>query len=147
MQILLLKNVEKVGREGDIVTVSDGYARNYLIPRRIAIRATKGAMDIQKSLHKRRIARAQAELDECKELAERIENLSCTISAKVGEEERLFGSVTTTDIAEALLKEGVNVDKKKILLEAPIKNLGIYSVKVRLHADVEATLKLWVVKE
>jgi large subunit ribosomal protein L9 len=147
MRILLLKDVETVGKEGEVVTVADGYARNYLIRKKIAMRATKEVADIQKRLQKKRIARAQAELDECKELAERIENASCTISAKVGEEERLFGSVTGADIAEALLKEGVEVDKKKILLEAPIKNLGIYSVKVRLHPEVEATLKLWVVKE
>ena len=147
MEILLLKDVERLGKEGDIITVTDGYARNYLIPKKIAMQASKGGADIQKSLHKRRIVRAQAELEECKELGERIENLSCTISANVGEEERLFGSVTTADIAAALLKEGVEVDKKKIMLEAPLKNLGIYSVKIRLHPEVETMLKLWVVKE
>jgi large subunit ribosomal protein L9 len=147
VKVLLLKDVEKVGREAEIVTVADGYARNYLIPKRLAIRASKGAIDIQKSLTRRRVVRAEAELAECKELAERLGNLSCTISAKVGEDERLFGSVSPADIAEALRKEGVEIDKKKIVLDFPIKNLGIYSVKVRLGPEVEATLKLWVVKE
>ncbi|NQT84983.1 50S ribosomal protein L9 [bacterium] len=147
MQILLLKDIEKVGREGDIVTVTDGYARNYLIPRKKAIIAGKGAVDIQKNLQRRRVVRAEVEFSECKELAERIANLSCTISAKVGEEEKLFGSVTTADVAEALRKEGVEIDKKKIILDSPIKSLGIYSVNIRLHPEVKATLKLWVVKE
>lgn len=147
MKLLLLKDIEKVGKEGEIVKVADGYARNYLIPRKLAIAATRGAMDIQKSLHRKRIARAQAELDASRELAATIETLSCTISAKVGEEEKLFGSVTASDVADALRKEGIELDKKKIILDAPIKALGIYSVKLRLHPEVEATLKLWVVKE
>ena len=147
MEILLLTDVEKVGKEGDIVTVADGYARNYLIPGRKAIRASKGAADIQKNIQRRRILRAEAELTESKELAERIGGLSCTVSAKVGEDEKLFGSVTAADIAESLLKEGLEIDKKKIVLESPIKNLGIYSVPIRLQPEVEATLKLWVVKE
>jgi large subunit ribosomal protein L9 len=147
MNILLLKDVEKVGKEGEIVSVADGFARNYLIPKKMAVLATKGAHDIQRSLQRRRIQRAQAELDECRQLAEKIANASCTISAKVGEDEKLFGSVTATDIAEALRKEGLDIDKKKIILETPIKNLGIYPVNVRLHPEIEATLKLWVIKE
>ena len=147
MEILLLTDIEKVGREGDIITVADGYARNYLIPQKKAIRASKRAAEMQKSLQRRRITRAAAELAESKELAERISTLSCTISAKVGEDEKLFGSVTTADVAEALRKEGLAIDKKKILLDSPIKNLGIYSVPIRLQPDVDAALKLWVVKE
>lgn len=147
MELLLLKDIEKLGKEGEIVKVADGYARNYLIPKKLGIAATRGATDIQKSLHRKRIARAQAELDASRELATTIEALSCTISAKVGEEEKLFGSVTASDVADALRKEGIELDKKKIILDAPIKALGIYSVKVRLHPEVEATLKLWVVKE
>jgi len=147
MQILLLKDVEKVGREGDIVKVADGYARNYLIRKKIAIKASKDAIDIQKNIQRRRLVRAEVELAECTELAEKVNNLSCTISAKVGEDEKLFGSVTAADIAETLRKEGLEIDKKKIMLDAPIKNLGIYSVTIKLHSDVEATMKLWVVKE
>lgn len=147
MEILLLKDVKKIGKEGDIITVTDGYARNYLIPKKLAIKSTKGVADVQKSLQRRRIMRAHAELEEYKQLAEKIEGLSCTISAKVGEEEKLFGSVTSADIAEALRKEGLEIDKKKIVLESPIKNLGIYSVKIRLHPEAEPTMKLWVVKE
>lgn len=147
MKILLLRDIEKVGREGEIVAVADGYARNYLIPKKMAIKATKGAADVQKSVQRRIVLRAEAELAECKELAERLGSLSCTISAKVGEDERLFGSVTAADIAESLRKEGVEIDKKKIMLDSPIKNLGIYSVNVGLHPQVSATVKLWVVKE
>ncbi len=147
MEVLLLKDVQNIGKEGDRVKVADGYARNYLIPRKMAIRANRGVADVQKSLQRRRIHRAEAELDECKRLAEKIGSLSCTISAKVGEDEKLFGSVTAADVAEALRKEGLDIDKKKIILDTPIKNLGIYSVNIRLHSEVEATLKLWVVKE
>lgn len=147
MEILLLKDVEKLGREGDIVTVADGYARNYLIRNKLAMKAAKGAPDIQKNIQRRRLVRAEVELAECKEVGEKISNISCTISAKVGEEEKLFGSVTAADIAEALRKEGVEIDKKKIMLDSPIKNLGIYSVNIKLHPDVETTMKLWVVKE
>jgi len=147
MEILLLKDVENVGGEGEIVRVADGYARNYLIPKKKAVKAGKGAVDIQKSLQRRIIVRAEAELAECQGLAERIGSLSCTISAKVGEDEKLFGSVTTADVAEALRREGIEIDRKKIVLESPIKSLGIYSVTIRLHPEVGATLKLWVVKE
>jgi large subunit ribosomal protein L9 len=147
MQVLLLKDIEKLGKEGDIVTVADGYARNYLIPKKAAIKAAKGTTDIQKSVRRRRIVRAEAELAECRDIADRIGNLSCTVSAKVGEDERLFGSVAASDIVEALRKEGLEIDRRKVVLDAPIKNLGIYSVKIRLHPEVEATLKLWVVKE
>ena len=147
MELLLLKDIEKLGKEGEILNVADGYARNYLIPKKLAIPAAKGATDIQRSLQRKKVARVQAELDASQELAGRIENLSCTISAKVGEEEKLFGSVTASDVADALRKEGIELDKKKIQLDTPIKALGIYSVKVRLHPEVEATLKLWVVKE
>ena len=147
MEVLLLKDVEKIGKEGDVVTVADGYARNYLIPKKVAVKASRGVADIQKSLQRKRVMQARAELEECKQDGERIGNLSCTISAKVGEEEKLFGSVTAADISEALRKEGLEIDKKKIMLESPIRNLGIYSINIRLHPEVETTLKLWVVKE
>jgi large subunit ribosomal protein L9 len=114
MQILLLKDVDKVGREGEMVTVADGYARNYLIPKKIAIKATKGAGDIQKSLHRKRIARAQAELEECQELGERIENLSCT---RKGSSDRLRRRI----LPQPSSKKGWSWTRRKSCLKPPSK--------------------------
>ena len=147
MDVLLLKKVDNLGLEGDIVSVADGYARNFLIPSKAAMLATKSSIKLQEQLKKKRELKAQAELGEAKALAERIENLSLTIPVKVGEDEKLFGSVTNKDIAELLAKEGVEIDRRHIELGDPIKSLGVYSVKIDVHPEVKAALKLWIVKE
>ena len=147
MKVVLKKTIDKLGNVGDVVTVADGYARNYLIPRDLATRAD--ASKIKLIEHERRVIRAREEkaIKETQELARRIEDVSCTISAKAGEEDRLFGSVSGSDIALALDEAGVRIDKKNVQLEEPIKELGVYSVPIDLGRGITARLKVWVVRE
>ncbi len=147
MDVLLIKDVENLGREGDVVAVADGYARNYLVPRKIAMIASAETIKLQEKIRAERVAREAAEQRDFEELAERLSNVSVTTPVKVGEDEQLYGSVTTQDIAELLKQEGFEIDRKKIVLENPIKALGVYAIEIRLHPEVTATVKLWVVKE
>jgi large subunit ribosomal protein L9 len=147
MKLILLENVKNLGSTGDEVEAKDGYARNYLIPRKLAMKATPGALRV---LEQKRQAKAREEekiKGECETIAEKIKNTSCTISMETGEEEKLFGAVTSEMIAESLLAEGVNVDKKDILLEEPLKKLGVYNVDIRLHPEVKTQVRVWVVKK
>ena len=147
MKVVLKKNIDRLGNVGDVVTVADGYARNYLIPRDLATRADAGKIKLIE--HERRVIRAREEkaIKETQELARRIEEVSCTISARAGEEDRLFGSVSESDIALALDEAGVQIDKKSVQLEEPIKELGVYSVPIDLGRGITARLKVWVVRE
>lgn len=147
MQVILRENVENLGRIGDIVRVSDGYARNFLLPRGLVIVADeKNKATIEhhkKGLEKKRQAqRAQSE-----ELVKKLADFSVTISRKVGEHDKLFGSVSANDIAEALKAGGFAVEKRTVHVEHPIKTLGVHPVTVRLEPEVSATVKVWVVKE
>jgi len=147
MDVILRQAVDNLGHPGDMVKVSPGFARNYLLPRGIAVEATEG--------NKRRIAQEKARLeaaensrrDSASELATRLEQVSLTFSARVGEEGKLFGSVTATDIAEQLTSQGFTIEKRLIDLHEPIKALGVYRVPVRLHADVRPEVKVWVIKQ
>ena len=147
MKVVLKKSIDRLGNVGDVVTVADGYARNYLIPRDLATRADEGKIKLIE--HERRVIRAREEkaIKETQELARRIEEISCTISARAGEEDRLFGSVSGADIALALEEAGIKIDKKHVQLEEPIKELGVYSVPIDLDRGITARLKLWVVRE
>lgn len=147
MEIVLVKDCESVGKALDVVTVKDGYARNFLIPAGIAVPASEG--NRKRVTEARRIAAAREEKKraEAVKLAKKIEHVPCTIPVKVGEEDRIFGSVTTQEIADFLKKEGFDIDKHHVVLEEPIKQLGVYSVTIALFKDVNATLKVWVVKE
>jgi len=147
MNVLLIKDVEQLGREGDLVSVADGYARNYLIPHGCAIIAGVKTVKLQEKIRGERLAREAAERQEFVELAEKLSNVSLTTAVKVGEDEQLYGSVTAQDIADLLREEGYRIDRKKIVLENPIKALGVYAVELRLHPEVTGTIKLWVVKE
>jgi len=147
MKVILKKVVSGLGKERDIVEVADGYACNFLIPKGLALKATPGNERIIAETKKKESRRKEKEKEDCQLLAQKIEGLSSTIAAKAGEDSTLYGSVTAQDIAEALAKEGVSIDKKKILLEEPIKSLGIYHVTVKLHPEVTATAKVWVIKE
>jgi large subunit ribosomal protein L9 len=147
MQVLLLKRTDGLGNDGDIVSVTDGYARNYLFPKRLAVKASKGTIELQKKLVTERQKRVAHELEQYKALADRISTLSLTIPVKVGEDEQLYGSVTGADIVKLAKDEGIEIEKKHILLDSPIKNLGVYAIEVALHPEVKATMKLWVVKE
>ncbi len=146
MQIILKTNVEKLGKEGEVVTVADGYARNYLIPKKLAIQATeknRQLLEQEKKIEINRVAKAKKEAEV---LANELANVSCTINVQAGENDRLFGSVTTNDIASALADLGYDIDKRKIILEEPIKELGLFTVPIKLHADITANIKVWVVK-
>ena len=147
MDVILREDVEKLGAAGDVVTVKDGYARNYLLPRGLAYAATDGNKRRLEAERKSRSRRADAEVAEAGAIAARLEAVSLSFSMKAGEGDKLFGSVTTHDIAERLKAEGFEVDKKAIDLPEPIKALGVYKVPVRLHPDVKPEIRVWVVKE
>ena len=131
----------------DVLSVKDGYARNYLIPSGIAVPATEGNKN--RVAEAKRIDEIQEEkkLKEARQLAKKIEQVPCTIPVKVGEEEKIFGSVTAQEIADFLTKEGFSVEKRNVELEEPIKQLGVYTITIALYKDVTAKLKVWVVKE
>lgn len=146
-ELILMADVEGLGHEGQTVKVSEGYARNYLLPRKLAAVVDAAAL---KRLEKNRLAREQrllAERAAAQAVAETIANLSCTIPVKVGENDKLFGSVHAGDIAEALKAQNVEVDRRKIQLAEPIRELGVYTIKIKLHHEVEASLKVWIVGE
>lgn len=146
MKIILREDMKELGKAGDVVEVKEGYARNFLIPRNLAVGADAGHM--RQLEHERKVLREKKEkgLKDAKSLADKITAASCTIPVQVGEEEKIFGSVTAIDIAESLKKEGLEIDKKNIQLEEPIKSLGVFTVPIRIVPEVEAKLKVWVVK-
>jgi large subunit ribosomal protein L9 len=147
MEIILRQSVENLGKPGDIVKVSPGYARNYLLPRGLAYEATQGNRK-RIAMEKARLEAAEAErIKAAQSLAERLESVQLTFSARVGEEEKLFGSVTTADIAHQLEAQGFDIEKKQIDLHEPIKSLGVYKIPVRLHAEVKPEIKVWVIKQ
>jgi len=147
MEVVLKKDHDKLGKAMDVVNVKDGYARNFLIPQGIAVVATEGNRKAVAESKKLSENREEKKLKEARVQAKKIEKIPCTIKAKVGEEDKLFGSVTTQEIADFLVKEGFAVEKRDIELEEPIKQLGVYSVKVNLYKDEYAKLKVWVVKD
>ncbi|KAA3608802.1 MAG: 50S ribosomal protein L9 [Calditrichaeota bacterium] len=147
MEILLREDYKGVGEAGSVVKVKDGFARNFLIPQGIAFMATENNKKRYENDQKQKGWRKERDKAKAEELSKVLENISCTISVQVGEEDKLFGSVTSQNIADVLKEQGHEIDKRKILLEEPIKSLGIYSVNIKLHTDVEATVKVWVVKE
>jgi large subunit ribosomal protein L9 len=147
MEIVLKKDYETLGKAMDVVTVKDGYARNFLIPSGVAEIATKGNMKAVANARKMTEKREERKVVESKEQARALEKVPCTIKVRVGEEDKLFGAVTTQEIAEFLNKEGFAVDRKQIMLDEPIKQLGVYNIDIKLHRQVTAVLKVWVVKE
>lgn len=146
MKLILKEDVTDLGHMGDVVEVAPGYARNFLIPKKKAFEAT--AKNLKTIEHQKKLLADQLkrEKKEAEAIAARINESSITIPVQVGEEEKLFGSVTNKDIGEALAREGIEVDKHKILLEKPIKELGIFMVPIKLHPEVTANLKFWIVK-
>ncbi|MGD9897600.1 MAG: 50S ribosomal protein L9 [Calditrichaceae bacterium] len=147
MKIILREDYKGVGKAGEMVVVKDGFARNYLLPKGVAYIANKENVNrYENELRQLNLLQSKAK-KASEELAHKLENVSCTITVQVGEEDKMFGSVTSQNIADALTTQGYEIDKRKILLEEPIKSLGIYSVPIKLHSEVEATVKVWVVKE
>lgn len=147
MKVILTQDIAGLGNIGDLITVKDGFGRNYLVPQGKAIQAT--SQNIKKLEHQKRQIREKIEKTkrEAQRLAARIESISCTVAKAVGEDDKLFGSVTSIDIESSLKLEGIEIDRKKINLPEPIKSLGIYNIPIKLHPEVTAILKLWVVKE
>lgn len=147
MKIILRQNYENLGNIGEIVEVKDGFARNYLIPRQFAYRATPGSMRAIET-EKKRYDAQQARLEaDARGIAERLESVSITIPMRVGEEDRLFGSVTSPMIAEELGRQGYEVDRRNIHIEEPIRQLGMFDVPIKLHTNVTASLKVFVVNK
>jgi large subunit ribosomal protein L9 len=143
----MLRDVEGVGQAGDIVQVAAGHARNMLIPRGKALLATDANMARFESQRRQLEATADRELKAATDLAEALEKASLTAQVRVGEEDRLFGSVTAQNIAELLKEQGHEIDRRNIELEEPIRALGVYTIPIKLHQSVKAQVKLWVVKE
>jgi len=147
MKVILQEDVKNLGKMGDVVNVADGYARNYLIPGKLGVEAN--IRNIKALDHEKRKIEEKAKKvrSEAQGLAERLSSLTLTVSAKAGEEERLFGSITSMDIAEALKKEGFDIERKKILLDEPIKRLGSYTVGIKIHSDVTSKVQISVIAE
>lgn len=147
MKVILREDLDKLGKCGEVVEVKNGYGRNYLIPRNLAIPATKGNLRAINQVTLQKALRDRKQMREAERVKNHIEKISCTAEVNVGEEDRMFGSITPSIIAELLKAEGVEVDRRKINLEEPIKALGVYTVPVKIAHDVVANLKLWVVKK
>ena len=145
IQIILTTKVENLGDEGTTVKVADGYARNFLFPKGLAMEATAGNLRRIAAMQKKREADEVAALADAREVESRLTKQSFTISAPAGADEKLFGSVTAADIAEALAKEGIVIDRKKIVIEHPIRTCGVFDVDVKLHSTVATKVKIWVV--
>ncbi len=147
MKIILRQDYQKLGKIGDVVDVKDGFARNFLLPRNIGYQATAGNVRALEEEKKQHAVRQDKEAVKARNLAQELEKTSVTLKMKVGEDERLFGTVTSQMIADALAEKGFTLDKRIIETEEPIKALGIYSASLKLHPSVEAKVKVWVVRE
>jgi len=147
MEVILRQAVENLGKPGDVVKVSNGFGRNHLLPRGMAFEATPGNLK-RIAQEKTRLEAAENERrNAAQTLAERLEQVSLTFSARVGEEGKLFGSVTAADIAHQLEGQGFQIEKRQIDLHEPLRTLGVFRVPVRLHADVKPEIKVWVIKQ
>ncbi|MDD5613558.1 MAG: 50S ribosomal protein L9 [Candidatus Omnitrophica bacterium] len=147
MKVILLEDYKGLGLKRDLVNVKNGYAYNFLIPKGIACQATPAALkdfEARESSDNKKKARV---LNRLKELKEKLSGVSLTIKVKAGEEEKMYGAVTNIDIARSLKEEGFEIDRHAIILDEPIKELGVYQVPVSLHSDIVAKVKVWVVKE
>lgn len=147
MEVILREDVTYLGKAGEVVSVKNGYARNYLIPRGLAYQATAGNKRRIEVERQRRDAQVATQRAEATGLAEQLASVSLTFTVRTGEGEKLFGSITAADIAEKLKEQGFAVDKRRVDLDEPIKMVGIYKVPVRLEAGVVAEIRVWVVKE
>ena len=147
MEVILRQAVENLGKPGDVVKVKNGYARNYLLPHGLAYEATPGNLKRIQLERDRLEAAENTRRGTAQELATKLEQVSLTFSARVGDEGKLFGSVTASDIAQQLEAQGYHVEKRQIDLHEPIKALGVYRVPVRLHADVKPEVRVWVIKQ
>ncbi|MBN1893186.1 50S ribosomal protein L9 [bacterium] len=147
MKVILKKDFEHLGKAGDVVQVKDGYARNYLVPKGIALAASERNMRILEEEARLNVRREEKNKREAEARVVELEKISVTAAVPVGEEDKVFGSVTAQDIADLMKEKGFEIDKRKIILDEPIKALGVYTVPVKLHAEVEGRIRVWVVKQ
>ena len=147
MKVILKEDVKSIGSMGQVVDVSDGFARNYLVPRGLAVEAN--VKNIRSLEHEKKVIQEKARKvkNSVQDLADRLANMTVVIKTKAGEEGKLFGSVTTMDIAEQLKNQGIEIDKKKISLDEPIKRLGTYTVNLKLHSEITAQVNIQVIEE
>jgi len=147
MKVILKDDLEKLGKCGEVVEVKDGYGRNFLIARNLAIPATKGNLKAIREVTKQKEIKDLKKKRQEERLKIQLEKISCTAEVRVGEEDKVFGSVTAQDISELLKEKGFEIDRHKILLETPIKALGVYTVPIKVSSDLVASLKVWVMKK
>ena len=149
MDIILKTDIDKLGKAGQIKSVKDGFARNYLIPKGLAIEATPANLRFMELEKERQVKLKEKEKEKAKELAQKLNSRSYTISKKAGAEDKLFGTVTSQDIIDSIKRElpEIDIDKKRVQFDEPIKRLGVYQVPIRLHPDILTRIKVWVVKE
>ncbi len=147
MKVILRNQVENVGDAGEMVDVKPGFARNFLLPKGLALVANKANQAVYENEKKQSVLRVTKEKQVAEEVVLKLEAASVTIAVSVGEEDKLFGSVTSQDIADQLAAQGLELDKRKIILDEPIKALGLYTVDVKLHPEVTGKVKVWVVKK
>jgi large subunit ribosomal protein L9 len=147
MEVILKEDVNKLGSRGDVVKVAEGYGRNYLLPRKLAIVANEGNKAVIVQMKAASVRRSAKEKSQAEELAKQFEGLSVSFQRRSGENDQLFGSVTSGDIADAVGKKGINLDRRQIQLHDPLKTLGEFAVPVKLHKDVTAHLKVVIEKE
>ena len=147
MEVILKEDFEKLGKAGETIRVADGYARNYLIPRGVALEATKSNWSVYQEQNKQKVMQENRLKRTAQNLARELGKISLTAAVSVGEEDRVFGAVTAQTITELLKAKDYDIDRRKIILDEPIKALGVYSIEIKLHPEVETKVKLWVVKE
>ncbi|MFH1504419.1 MAG: 50S ribosomal protein L9 [Candidatus Omnitrophota bacterium] len=147
MKVILLKNLKKFGSEGDTVEVKDGYGRNYLIPQGLALGVSGENFKKFQEVKKARVKAAEKEKQSFLKLKEQIDNISLTVTVEAKEDEELYGAITEPQILKLLKAEGVDLDKGKIDIEEPVKKLGVYNFKITLYPEVQAVLRLWVMKK
>jgi len=147
MEVILKEDVPKLGSRGDVIKVAEGFGRNYLLPRKLAIEASAGNKKVIEQMKAAAVRRSAKEKAQAEELAKQFDGLSVSFSRKSGEHDQLFGSVTSGDVAEALTKKGFDLDRRKIQLHEPLKTLGEFTVPIKLHRDVTTHLKVVIEKE
>jgi len=147
MEVILKEDVPKLGHRGDVIKVAEGYGRNYLLPRKLAIEATPANKAVIEQMKQAAVRRSAVEKADSEALAKQLDGVSLAFQRKAGEKDHLFGSVTSSDIAEALEHKGFNIDRRKIQLNEPLKSIGEFEVPIRLHRDVTSKIKVTVEKE
>jgi large subunit ribosomal protein L9 len=147
MKVILRQDIPDLGKAGQTLEVKGGYGRNFLIPRNMAIPATKANLKAIGEIDKQNLVRERKQKREAEQIKDKLEKLSLTSEVLVGEEDKIFGSVTSQNIAELLASQGFQIDKRNILLEDPIKSLGVYTIPIKIEKDIVANVKIWIIRK